>query len=85
MTVLAAVSINGLKISLTSVALTYDAFRNNFPINLLFKIYLKDSCGLDFDQHLSFSEIALIERYLQNSQADVGATGTNWSRKPISS
>ena len=33
---------------------TLITFKNNFSINLLFKIHLKESCVLDFYQHFYF-------------------------------
>ena len=48
---------NRLEIFWTSVVWTYDTvdtFQNNFGINHKFSKYLKESCGLDFNQHFSF-------------------------------
>ena len=46
---LAAIGMNGLKISLTSVIWTFDIFRNNFENKHKFKKYFKESSGLGSD------------------------------------
>ena len=47
--------------NLSSVVWTFDTFENNFVINHRFTKSLKESCGLDFDQHFSFKYFLKIE------------------------
>ena len=48
-----------LEISI-SVVWTSDTFESNLRMNHKFTNYLKESCGLDFDEHFSFKNFLKI-------------------------
>ena len=67
---LEGLTLSCLDISLAKVVWNLDTFEANFGTTHRFKKYLKESCGLDFDQYFSFKyfrEFHLFDRYHQNS------------------
>ena len=64
-----------LYISLTIFVWSFDTFENNLEVKHKFTKYLKESCGLEFNQHFSFKYFPKIPFVNEISPKSLGGFG----------